>query len=233
MARRRCRPGPRRLGAGDRDRARSPPEGADADRDRLAATPHRCPAIRIPGRAGSRVRAGAASARFAGAGRPRPRAGAQGRPAGRARRSPGRARGRGRPRAAAGGPQPPAAPGHSIGSIRAFVAILLDDAVRGKLGAGIDDLRLTARDVSWVTAGNLHLTVKFLGEVDEGRIEAIAAALIGAVAGEGAFEAQVEGLGAFPATARPRVVWAGVTAGAPAIGDLAERVDAALAALRG
>ena len=73
--------------------------------------------------------------------------------------------------------------------------------------------------------------MKFLGDVDEGRLEAIAGALTGAVAGAGAFDSQVEGLGAFPSAARPRVVWAGVTVGAPAIGDLAGRVDAALAAL--
>jgi RNA 2',3'-cyclic 3'-phosphodiesterase len=82
-----------------------------------------------------------------------------------------------------------------------------------------------------VATGNLHLTVKFLGDVDEGRLEAIAGALTGAVAGAGAFDARVEGLGAFPSAARPRVVWAGVTVGAPAIGDLAGRVDEALAVL--
>ena len=73
--------------------------------------------------------------------------------------------------------------------------------------------------------------MKFLGDVDEGRLEAIAGALTGAVPGAAAFDSQVEGLGAFPSAARPRVVWAGVTVGAPAIGDLAGRVDEALAAL--
>jgi len=82
-----------------------------------------------------------------------------------------------------------------------------------------------------VTTGNLHLTVKFLGAVAEDRIEAIVGALTGAVVGVAAFEAQIEGLGAFPSAARPRVVWAGVTAGAGTMGDLAGRVDEALAAL--
>jgi RNA 2',3'-cyclic 3'-phosphodiesterase len=82
-----------------------------------------------------------------------------------------------------------------------------------------------------VATGNLHLTVKFLGAVAEDRIEAVAGALTGAVAGVGAFDAQVEGLGAFPSTTRPRVVWAGVTAGAGTMADLAGRVDDALAAL--
>ena len=95
----------------------------------------------------------------------------------------------------------------------------------------IDDLRSTARDVSWVAPGNLHLTVKFLGEVADGRIEGIVGALTGAIAGVSAFDADVEGLGAFPSAVRPRVVWAGVTTGAGAMGDLAGRVDDALAAL--
>ena len=82
-----------------------------------------------------------------------------------------------------------------------------------------------------MATGNLHLTVKFLGAVAEDRIEAVAGALAGAVAGVGAFDAQVEGLGAFPSTMRPRVVWAGVTAGAGTMADLAGRVDDALAAL--
>jgi 2'-5' RNA ligase len=82
-----------------------------------------------------------------------------------------------------------------------------------------------------VAAGNLHLTVKFLGQVDEGRSEAIIGALTRSVAGVGAFDTEVVGLGAFPSAARPRVVWAGVTVGASAMGDLARRVDDALAAL--
>lgn len=111
------------------------------------------------------------------------------------------------------------------------MAILLDDAIRGKLGAAIDELKLTARDVAWVATGNLHLTVKFLGEVAEDRIETVAGALTGAVVGVDAFDARVEGLGAFPSATRPRVVWAGVTVGAGTMANLAGRVDEALTAL--
>ena len=82
-----------------------------------------------------------------------------------------------------------------------------------------------------MTTGNLHLTVKFLGAVAEERIESIASVLTGVVVGVGAFEAEIEGLGAFPSAVRPRVVWAGVTAGAGPMGELAGRVDEALIAL--
>jgi len=92
-------------------------------------------------------------------------------------------------------------------------------------------LRSVARDVAWVAAGNLHLTLKFLGAVPETRIESIAGALRDAGLAGRPFEARIRGLGAFPSTGRPRVVWAGVTDGASQMTELARRVDIALAAL--
>jgi len=71
----------------------------------------------------------------------------------------------------------------------------------------IDDLRPTARDVSWVAPGNLHLTVKFLGEVADGRIEGIVGALTGAIAGVSAFDADVEASAPFRRLCAP--AWCG------------------------
>jgi RNA 2',3'-cyclic 3'-phosphodiesterase len=107
----------------------------------------------------------------------------------------------------------------------------VDDAVRARLADALERLRRVAPDVAWVAPGNLHLTLKFLGQVDAARLEAGVAALEGAVAGVGAFDAAVVGLGAFPAATRPRVVWAGVGEGAPVLSRVAVRVDAAFAAL--
>ena len=88
-----------------------------------------------------------------------------------------------------------------------------------------------ARGVAWVAPGNLHVTLKFLGNADPARVEEIVAALRGAASGVPAFDAVVRGLGAFPTPARPRVVWAAVREGAEAMVELAGRADAALAAL--
>jgi len=103
--------------------------------------------------------------------------------------------------------------------------------VREALGAAIERLRGTARGVAWVAPENLHLTLKFLGSVDETGLAALTSALTSAVTGLAAFDAEVRGLGAFPTPTRPRVVWAGIAAGAPALVDVAGRVEAALAAL--
>ncbi len=103
--------------------------------------------------------------------------------------------------------------------------------MRARLAAAIERLRRVAPDVAWVAPGNLHLTLKFLGQVAPARLDASAAALEGTVRGAAAFDAAVVGLGAFPTVTRPRVIWAGVSEGAPALSGVAARVDAALAAL--
>jgi len=103
--------------------------------------------------------------------------------------------------------------------------------VRARLAAEVDRLRPLARGVAWVSRDNLHLTLKFLGGVEPIRLDALAEALTTIVAGWPAFELTVRGLGAFPSRTRPRVLWAGVDAGAAALATLAAGVDDALASL--
>src|SRR5205814_1145673 len=70
--------------------------------------------------------------------------------------------------------------------VRAFVAIRLDEAVRAALGAAIEGLRRVARDVAWVVPDNLHLTLKFLGQVRAARTPELVAALTRAASGHAA-----------------------------------------------
>jgi 2'-5' RNA ligase len=111
------------------------------------------------------------------------------------------------------------------------VAIRLDEAVRAALGSAIERLRGVARDVAWVVPENVHLTLKFLGQVRAARAAELLAALAQATSGFARFEATVVGLGAFPTPQRARVIWAGVGHGANALVELAGRVDGALAPL--
>lgn len=76
---------------------------------------------------------------------------------------------------------------------------------------------------------NLHVTLKFLGQIDEARLPAVSDAL-GVTSRAVRFELDVRGLGAFPSAARPRVVWAGLDRAQP-LAALAAEVDGALAGL--
>ena len=102
--------------------------------------------------------------------------------------------------------------------------------MRARLAAEVDALRPLGGDVAWVAAGNLHVTLKFLGRVDAARLPEIEAVLAEAAALATPFELAVRGLGAFPSATRARVLWAGAAGGAAA-GRLATDVDEALAGL--
>ena len=103
--------------------------------------------------------------------------------------------------------------------------------MRARLAAAVEHLQPLAPGVAWVARDNVHVTLKFLGAVDNARLGALEPALAAAAAGHAAFDLTIDGLGAFPSRIRPRVLWAGIGAGAAELGTLAARVDEALAAL--
>lgn len=68
------------------------------------------------------------------------------------------------------------------------------------------------KGVSWVRPDSIHLTLKFLGEIDDGKVREAGLALGKAATGIGPFMLEIEGVGAFPNARNPRVVWVGVKA---------------------
>ncbi|MFQ6132194.1 MAG: RNA 2',3'-cyclic phosphodiesterase [Armatimonadota bacterium] len=115
-----------------------------------------------------------------------------------------------------------------MATVRSFVAVLLDHALRERLADAIRELRCHRADVKWVEPGNLHLTLKFLGPVAEERLPAVEQMVGQVAAAAGAFDLTCRGLGAFPNLRRPRVVWAGVQQGAKELTELAKGLDARL-----
>lgn len=85
--------------------------------------------------------------------------------------------------------------------------------------------------MAWVAPENFHITLKFLGGIDEARVQGVIDALHRAVAGHPPFAIDVGGLGAFPSLTRARVLWAGLLAGGDPLARLAGAVDAALGGL--
>jgi len=102
--------------------------------------------------------------------------------------------------------------------MRCFLAIELPDEVRAALTDVSARLRLLPVKASWVRAEHMHLTVRFLGECNDGQVGDLSTHLRGGLAGIGPFPLVVEGIGAFPTVRRPSVVWAGA---GPATGALA------------
>ncbi len=105
--------------------------------------------------------------------------------------------------------------------MRCFISVNLSDEVRKSIQSVIDDLRPQSRAVRWVPAENLHLTLKFLGEVDEGMVDDIRGLLAPICGKYRSFDITLRGTGVFPNPARPRVIWIGIDAPG-SLADLAE-----------
>ncbi len=111
--------------------------------------------------------------------------------------------------------------------MRLFVAVDLDQAVRAAAAATTRRVALLAEragSVNWVKPENMHLTLKFLGEVADARVAEIAAR-VKEVYDIPAFDASFAGVGLFPPSGPARVIWIGMTAGAEALTALQEEVE--------
>lgn len=102
-------------------------------------------------------------------------------------------------------------------TIRCFVAIELPEAVKKALGSLRTRLDLPQFDVRWVQPDNLHLTLRFLGEIPEEKLPEVEEASARTAHASEAFSLRIRGLGAFPKLEAARVVWAGVNPEQPLI----------------
>jgi 2'-5' RNA ligase len=96
--------------------------------------------------------------------------------------------------------------------VRLFIAVDLSQSLRENLAHQIDQLRgiLGEKDIRWVKASGIHLTLKFLGETPEDRIETICHILGEITPKFPSFQIQVKEFGCFPNMRRPRVLWVGI-----------------------
>jgi len=113
-------------------------------------------------------------------------------------------------------------------NIRVFIAIELSPQVHKDLAALESSLKMSNADVKWVEPENIHLTLKFLGDLKPDQIRNIGDILGEAVAGSKAFELTIKGIGAFPSLDSPRVVWVGVDRGEAELARIAEALETKL-----
>ncbi|GAB4541999.1 MAG: RNA 2',3'-cyclic phosphodiesterase [Thermodesulfovibrionia bacterium] len=94
--------------------------------------------------------------------------------------------------------------------MRCFIAIDIDEGIKRSVSELQNELKGCNADLRWVKPENIHLTLKFLGDVEEKRIDKIKGKLIDACARYNAFTIEIKGMGLFPDKKRPRVLWVDV-----------------------
>ena len=115
--------------------------------------------------------------------------------------------------------------------MRAFLAIELPDAVREAIESLIQRLRQSHARVRWVKSQNMHLTIRFLGEIEPSGVDGLASCMQQACDTIEPFTLAIKGTGAFPNLRRPAVIWVGAECGQPGLIQCRHAADAAASAI--
>ncbi len=94
--------------------------------------------------------------------------------------------------------------------MRTFIAIDLPESLKRSLTDLIESLMTYRADVRWVKGDNLHVTIKFLGNIEKDMLTSIEEALKDVSARFTPFDISFEGIGCFPNMRRPRIIWIGI-----------------------
>ncbi len=112
--------------------------------------------------------------------------------------------------------------------IRSFIAIELDEKVRERLKELQDQLRQLELDVKWVEPENIHMTLRFLGNLSPKKLKDVTEKLPEFIKDIPPFLVAVTCLGAFPSPQKAKVIWAGVQENNGELSRLAEQIETGL-----
>lgn len=119
---------------------------------------------------------------------------------------------------------------NDLSSIRTFAALNLAPDLRGAISRTQEQLKESGAHVSWVPTENLHISLAFIGDIFQSRVDEITHALDEAVTDASPFEIDIRDLGTFGKQNSPRVIWVGIHNAEPMI-ELYERIKDLLAAI--
>ncbi len=109
-----------------------------------------------------------------------------------------------------------------------FVAIDLSEEARSEIAALVLSLRKHGADVKWVELQNLHLTLKFLPDVEDSKQDALHKAFSPLARSFTPFQLRLVGVGGFPDGDRPRILWVGAAEGSEHVKQLAASIESVL-----
>lgn len=112
--------------------------------------------------------------------------------------------------------------------IRAFIAVDITERAKQQAEELLKAFMTSGRKVKWVNISRAHITVKFLGNIEEHLVPTIESALVEAASFYKPFTLLLRGCGAFPSLKRIRVIWVGVDGDVPILSDFKRKVDTCL-----
>ncbi len=112
--------------------------------------------------------------------------------------------------------------------MRAFIAISLPQEMKDLLSDIQHELKKSKADVKWVKPDNIHLTLKFLGEISETQSPEISKVIENIANETNAFTLSLSSIGTFPPAQAPRIIWVGLNKGDKETKELANRLEKSL-----
>jgi 2'-5' RNA ligase len=114
--------------------------------------------------------------------------------------------------------------------LRSFIAIELPETIKSALAELQQELKRSEADIRWVKPENIHLTLKFLGNIEEKLVDDIVKAIETTCNKYPEFDLEIKGMGVFPNIKSPRVIWVGVNS-SEILTDLQHNIESEMAAL--
>ena len=115
-----------------------------------------------------------------------------------------------------------------MSSMRAFIAVEIDPKAKQKISEFISILKKSEADVKWATEDQMHLTLKFLGNIYKDKIQGISDAISTISNNFKSFTINFSEIGAFPNINHPRVIWLGINKGSESLKILNNKIESAL-----
>ena len=112
--------------------------------------------------------------------------------------------------------------------MRTFISIEIPENIKDNIEKSIGEMKLTLSPLKWLDKKNLHITLKFLGWVVDDKMGDMISSVTDIAKDFGSIKMHFAGLGVFPDTKHPRVIWVGVNKGNDRVKELAEKIDTRL-----
>lgn len=112
--------------------------------------------------------------------------------------------------------------------MRTFIAVEVPDSAKDRIAQMVNRLKATGTDIKWVEPDNIHVTLKFLGNIGTGQPAVIRDGLSAALDTADAFDLKLGRIGAFPDMNRPRVFWISIVEGRDELVAMQHRIETEL-----
>ena len=109
--------------------------------------------------------------------------------------------------------------------MRVFIAVELPEKMRKEAAQLQSKMGITADRIKWVNSGAIHITLKFLGEVEEKKLKAVYRATEDTARKWSPFLLGTKGVGAFPEDGNPKVIWMGIEEGSAELSQMAAQLE--------